>query len=123
MTRIRKEHSGEHEDTTYVYSRTEDRSFWARTSAFVEKYKVLFWAGFLLASAAGFGFRTPQQVFGEIHSQIDSLQVQVKQAKTERTTLENKIDALIKLECVRIQREHLETEADLAGIDCYRRNP
>lgn len=118
-TRVRKEHHGpEDEDTTYVYSRAEDRSFWMRSAAWIEKYKLLFWLVGVTALAAGFGFRTPQQAFGEIHAEIDSLKAHERIAVAERNTTNEKLDALIKLRCLEVTRTHLEWEAQLAGLNC-----
>lgn len=117
--RIKREPEGPgEEDTTYVYSRIEDRSFWARTSAALEKYKLLAWIIVTIIVAAGYGFKTPGQTFDLIHSQIDTLQLHERAAVAERGALVNKIDALIRLECVRAAREHIEQDAILVGLDC-----
>lgn len=118
-TRARREHhTDEHEDSTYVYSRAEDRSFWMRSAAFLDKYRALFWLVGGIAVAAGFGFRTPQQAFSEIHAEIDSLKSRERVATQQRTTTDAKLDALIKLRCLEVTRTHLEWEARLAGLNC-----
>lgn len=105
-------------DTTYVYSRAEDRSFFAWTSALLEKYKLLLWAiGFLLLGA-GFGFRTPQQVFSEINAEIDTLKLHEKHAEVERQALDDKIDVLLKLRCYEVILNKMEQQALLAGLNC-----
>jgi hypothetical protein len=121
MTKYRHEHheeNGREEDTTYVYSRAEDRSFWARTSATIDKYKLIWWAVGAFVVSAGFGFRTPVQALGEIHAEIDTLQSQQQVGKRERTLLEQKIDALLRLECVKARKENRLDEVVLAGINC-----
>jgi hypothetical protein len=119
--RIKREPAeGEEGDTTYVYSRAEDRSFWAWTAALAEKYKVLIWMGGILLIGAGFGFRTPQQVFGEINAEIDTLKTHEKRAETERHKLENKIDILLKLRCYEVIERKLEQQALLVGLNCDR---
>lgn len=105
-------------DTTYVYSRSEDRSFWAWTAAVLEKYKLLLWGIFFLVGAAGFGFRTPQQVFGEIHAEIDTLKMHERAAEVERRALDNKIDILLKLRCYELEQNKQEGQAMLAGLNC-----
>ena len=118
-TRVKKEHHhSDEEDTTYVYSRAEDRSFWMRSAAFLDKYRALFWFVGGIAIAAGFGFRTPQQSFNEIHAEIDSLKTRERLSVAERTNINNKLDALIKLRCYEVTRTHLEWEARLAGLKC-----
>lgn len=116
---VKREHiPGKEEDTTYVYTRAEDRSFWMRSAAWAEKYKILFWAGFLLVTAAGFGFKTPQQVFSEIHAEIDTLKIHEVVAAREREKLERKIDILLRLRCYEIQEKRMTTQALLVGLDC-----
>jgi hypothetical protein len=101
-----------------VYSRAEDRSFWTRTSATLEKYKLLMWVLFGIIASAGFGFRTPIQTFNQIHADIDTLQIRQRTASAERSALEAKLDALIRMECYRAARDKLEMDAVLAGLNC-----
>lgn len=105
-------------DTTYVYSRAEDRSFWAWTAALLEKYKLLFWLVGFLAIGAGFGFRTPQQAFSEIHAEIDSIKLHEKVAVTEREAVERKLDILLRLRCYEVIERKMTQQALLAGLDC-----
>jgi len=119
MTHMRREpHHPDEEDTTYVYSRAEDRSVWTRWSTTLEKYKPIVWLIGMFLIAAGFGFHTPKQAFDEIHQEIDTLKVHERVGAIERTTLDNKLDALIKLRCIEIFENHHEQQAVLAGLNC-----
>lgn len=109
-------------DETYVFSRTADRSVWARISYLHDKYRPLVWLAGILALAFGFSFKTPGQIFGEIHSRLDSLEknqtVITNVIAADKLSVEHKIDALIKIQCFDVVNKRLEREAQLAGLDC-----
>lgn len=109
-------------DETYVFSRTSDRSVWMKLSYWRDKYWPLFWAAGLLALAFGFSFKTPGQIFGEIHARLDSLEqrqnVITRIVADDKLHVEYKIDALIKIQCFDVVNKKLEREAQLAGLDC-----
>lgn len=122
MTRRRPDHTDEHsippEDTTYVFSRAEDRSLWWRLSVFLDKYKPLVWALVLIATAAGFGFKTPMQTFSGIHKRLEKLEARDSVAQLDQKRVERKLDALINLGCFELSEKHLLAQAQLAGLTC-----
>lgn len=110
--RQHKEVTGEAE--TYVFTRSADFSFWAKSAAFYEKYKVLwflFW-GFLLA--LGFDFKTPSQFYKELKQQVTTLEKKSGDAEVAREKLDRKLNILITFRCL----EQDERDMSIAGVDC-----
>ena len=108
----------EGEDTTYVMSRSEDRSLFVKAAWWTEKYRIVIWPVVIFLLAAGFDFKTPKQIFHEIYGRLDSLEAKNREAITDRKGIEDKIDALIRLRCFELQGKNLESQALLAGLDC-----
>lgn len=77
-------------------SRAEDRSFWARSAYYAEKYKILVWFVGLMALALGFDFKLPGQVMHGMQVQIDSLKRQIVRIDS----VDTKVDALLRLRCI-----------------------
>ena len=101
-------------DTTYVMTRSEDRSIWIRAGAFYDKYKILFIfvAGILLA--LGFDFKTPKQFYAELQTQVNQQAKQLEAADRDRKVLNDKLDILIRFRCL----DQTAREMTIAGVDC-----
>ncbi len=119
VTKRRGEHLPDGDpDSTYVFSREEDRSKWARVSLTLDKYKPLVWLAGLLLVAAGFGFKTPSDTFGKIHGRLDTLEIKERKSEGNQFRIENKLDMLVKLRCMEMIESKRDRDMQLVGLDC-----
>lgn len=75
------------EDDLYVRSRAGDRSIWSKSSYYLEKYRLLAYLLFSALVALGFGFRTPQTQFAEIHDRFDPTEKTCRISLTHSSTV------------------------------------
>jgi hypothetical protein len=103
-------------DTTYVFSRAEDRSPLMRASFLWEKYRLIIYGvlGYLLAS--GYEWRTPAQHNSIVRAQIDSLGKMIRVEQQRAAAYERKLDILIRFRCIEIAKD--PTTAALIDLDC-----
>ena len=107
------------EGEPFVMMRAEDRSTWMRIAYILEKYKIIVWAVGGAIIMAGFDFKTPKAAFRELHERVDSTQAMVAQDREVSKSLNDKLDALIRMRCVEmLGRENGVRDLQLAGINC-----
>ncbi len=109
----------EGDDEYIVRTRVEDRSFLARSSYFIDKYKVLIYlvAGTLLA--LGFDFKTPAQSYKELRAELRGEIAEVKkdnaEAESDRLSINRKLDALLIMKCLEAKDFR---DLSMARINC-----
>lgn len=101
MTRTRKD-----ENNRFVMMREEDRSFWAASAYYAEKYKLLVWLAVIFLLALGFDFKLPGQQMKRMQQEIDTLQIQI-----------SKVDLLLRVRCLDKQPGD-DVKLLAAGINC-----
>lgn len=104
--RERQEHEVEGNET-YVMTRSADHSVWAKSAAWLERYKLLWYVLVGIGMALGFGFKTPNQYYRELNTRVDEL------SRTQATQIKQ-LDVLIKFQCL----NQSDRDMSIAGIDC-----
>lgn len=110
--RQQMEVSGESE--TYVMTRAADHSLWGKSSAFIERYRLLWTILFGIMLALGFDFKTPAQFYKEVNDRVDVLSKNARNADAARDSLSRKLDILITFRCL----DQTNREMAIAGVDC-----
>lgn len=105
-------------DTTYVYTRAEDRSVWMKISCLIDKYKPLVWLIFALALALGFGFKTPAQRDEETKIKIDSLALRTTRLEQYMEATQRNLNTLVRLRCLDVQTEMSKAATRASGLNC-----
>lgn len=104
------------EDYTYVYSRLADRSVWAKTAYYKDKYFFIWMPVMAVFFAMGFDFKTPAQATKQLQIQIDTLVMHNHLIDTSQVRLEGKINMILKINCLATKISPHDMQ--LAGLDC-----
>ena len=103
-------------DTTYVWSRAEDRSPLLRISYLWDKYRIFIYAGVGYLLASGYQWKTPAQHNAEVKARVDTLHQMIQTDRVRATEVERKMDVLIRFRCLEISSD--PKVASLIDLDC-----
>ena len=96
----------EHPDRTYVRSRSDDRSWWIKTSYAIEKYRVIVYLVGAILISLGFGFRTPKAQFEDLGNQL----------KDSKAELQAQIDTLKAQRAADLEKQNLQLQLNLFSV-------
>lgn len=118
MVQVKKGPPQPEPDTTYVFSRSEDRSVLAHIAYLKDKFFIIWAPALALIMAMGFGFKTPAQTTAILQAQIDSTTRKMKELDSVQHRMEQKIDMILKINCLAVKIP--QKDLILAGLDCSR---
>lgn len=105
-------------DSTYVYTRTEDRSIWFRLAYYQQKYSVLMLplVFFLVIGARQWVHDAMKDTTAQLQTQIDSARRDILRQASQRDSLNRKLDILLRVTCVSSRAS--KSDLALAGLNC-----
>lgn len=105
------------EDTTYVYTRAEDRSTWTHLSYLLDKYRLLVWLIWGVLIAFGFDFKTPAMASKETTAKLDSLRLRMDRQERYMESTQQGLNTLVRLRCLDVSVTS-KTLVEAAGLTC-----